>query len=79
MKHLAALNRSRGLLRLKTIREVRVRHKQSSFGAAWAIPKSLALTAVSALPFWHLAALISEAFCTFSSSTRWDSSAVGSH
>ena len=43
MTHLRALWRYRNLLRLWTMREIRVRYKQSFIGAAWAIVQPLAL------------------------------------
>jgi lipopolysaccharide transport system permease protein len=54
MNHLAKLYQYRDLLWLWTVREVRVRYKQSLLGVAWAVLQPLALTAVFTLVFSQL-------------------------
>src|SRR5512136_282980 len=54
MTDLANLYHYRDLLWLWTMREVRVRYKQSALGAAWAVIQPLALTIVFTLVFSRL-------------------------
>ena len=51
MSHLVVLSRYRDLLWLWTLREIRVRYKQSMLGVAWAILQPLALTVVFTFVF----------------------------
>jgi lipopolysaccharide transport system permease protein len=54
MKHLRNLYQYRDLLWLWTMREVKVRYKQSLLGVAWAVLQPLALTVVFTLVFSRL-------------------------
>ena len=54
MKHLRELYRYRDLLWLWTMREVKVRYKQSLLGIAWAVLQPLALMVVFTLIFSRL-------------------------
>jgi lipopolysaccharide transport system permease protein len=54
MKHFSVLFRYRDLLWLWTLREIRVRYKQSLLGVAWAVLQPLALTIIFTVIFSYL-------------------------
>lgn len=53
--HLKTLYKFRELLWMWTVRDIKVRYKQSVLGAAWAILQPLSLTAIFTVVFSHLA------------------------
>jgi lipopolysaccharide transport system permease protein len=60
LTHVKALYRSRDLLLLWTLREIRVRYKQSALGAGWALLQPLALMVVFTAVFGLLIRLPSD-------------------
>jgi lipopolysaccharide transport system permease protein len=58
--HLRTLYRYRDLLWMWTLREIRIRYKQSFLGAAWAVLQPLALTAIFTLVFSYFVRISSD-------------------